>query len=244
MNVRLTIEYDGTGYNGWQSQPAGPTIQAVLEDALKVLLQQRVRIQASGRTDAGVHAVGQVANFLCAEGRDLRKLHAGLNGLTPEDIIVKEVEAVTATFDARRDARNRIYEYHLWTQPWQSVFQRRYAWHVRRPLQLAPMRDVLQCLEGVHDFSSFRAAGCGAKHPVRQIFHNSLLEKQGGLIYRVEATGYLRHMVRNIVGTLVQVGLGERSVKGFAELLEARDRTRAGPTAPPQGLFLTEVRYE
>lgn len=244
MNVRLTIEYDGTNYRGWQIQPSGSTIQGALEDALKVLLQQHVRIHGSGRTDSGVHAIGQVANFICAEGRDLGKLQAGLNALTPHDIVVKRVAAVGATFDARRDARVRIYEYHLWTQPWESVFQRRYAWHVPRMLQVPRMHEALPFLEGAHDFSSFRAAGCGASHPVRHIYRNTLVEREGELVYRVEASGYLRHMVRNIVGTLVEVGLGERSVEGVQDLLEARDRTRAGPTAPPQGLFLTEVRYD
>ena len=244
MNVRLTIEYDGTNYYGWQAQPAGPTIQGTIEEALNVLLRQRVRIQGSGRTDAGVHAVGQVANFVCSEGRDLRRLQAGINALTPKDIVIKRVERVDAAFDARRDARNRIYEYHLWTQPWESVFQRRYAWHVRRPLQVSRMRAVLPFLEGEHDFSSFRAAGCGAAHPVRKIHRNTLVEKQDELVYHIEATGYLRHMVRNLVGTLVEVGTGERSVEGFEDLIGARDRMCAGPTAPPQGLFLTEVCYD
>jgi len=244
MNVKLTIEYDGTDYCGWQVQPAGSTIQGVLEDALSVLLKERVRIYGSGRTDAGVHAAGQVANFACPDRHDLRRLQAGLNALTPRDIVVKAIESVAAGFDARRDAVRRIYEYRLWNQPWESVFHRRYAWHVRHPLEVGRMNAVLPFLEGEHDFSAFRAAGCSAHSPVRRVFRNTLHEKQGQLLYRIEATGYLRHMVRNIVGTLVEVGLGDRSVAGFGCLVESCERRRAGPTAPPQGLCLTEVQYK
>ena len=244
MNIRLTIEYDGTNYHGWQIQSAGPTIQGTLEDALQILLRRQVHLQGSGRTDAGVHAVGQVANFSCPEGRDPRRLQGGLNALTPDDIVVKGVEVVSDAFDSRRDARRRVYEYRLWNRPWASVFRRRYAWHVPRCLQVSHMCRALPILQGEHDFSSFRAAGCGAAHPVRRIFFNSLREERGDLVYRVEATGYLRHMVRNIVGTLVEIGLGERRAADVQKLLEARDRKLAGPTAPPQGLFLTEVHYD
>lgn len=243
MNVKLTIEYDGTDYCGWQIQPGNSSIQGMLEDALAVLLKERVRLHGSGRTDSGVHAAGQVANFACAGGRDLTKLQAGLNALTPRDIVVKEIESVAAGFDARRDAVRRIYEYRLWNRPWESVFRRRYAWHVRRPLEVGRMQAVLPFLNGEHDFSSFRAAGCSARNPVRCVFLNELLEQEGQILYRIEATGYLRHMVRNIVGTLVEVGLGERSVQGFGSLVESCDRRRAGPTAPPQGLCLTAVHY-
>ncbi len=244
MNVRLTVEYDGTDYRGWQVQPGGPTIQGVLEDALAVLLKDRVRIQGSGRTDAGVHALGQVANFTCPDGRDLARMQRGLNALTPDDITVKAAEAASASFDARRDARRRVYEYRLWNHPWRSVFNDRYAWHVPRPLCIDAMREALAVLEGEHDFSCFRAAGCGAATPVRRVYRNQLYPWEDHWVYRIEATGYLRHMVRNIVGTLVQTGLGERDPGGLAALLDGHDRTRAGPTAPARGLFLVDVRYE
>lgn len=244
MNVRLTLEYDGTRYRGWQLQPEGPTIQGVLEDALTVLLKEPVRVHGSGRTDAGVHALGQVANFSCPDDRDLWRLRGSLNALTPDDITVKAVEEAAPSFDARRDARRRVYEYRLWNHPWRSVFHDRYAWHVSRPLDPDAMRAALPALEGEHDFSSFRAAGCGAATPVRRIYRNELFRWEDHWVYRVEATGYLRHMVRNIVGTLVQIGLEERDAGDLPELIESRARTLAGPTAPARGLFLTEVCYD
>ncbi len=244
MNVRLTIEYDGTEYRGWQVQSGGPTVQGVLEEALAVLLKQRVRVHGSGRTDAGVHALGQVADFACPEGRDLARLQRSLNALTPDDITVKAAEAALPSFDARRDARRRVYEYRLWNHPWRSVFNDRYSWHVARPLRVDAMREALAALEGEHDFSCFRAAGCGAATAVRRVYHNELYRWEEHWVYRIEATGYLRHMVRNIVGTLVEVGLGERDAGDLSALIDGRDRTLAGPTAPARGLFLVEVRYE
>lgn len=244
MNVKMTVEYDGTDYRGWQVQPGGPTIQGILEDALAVLLKHRVRVHGSGRTDAGVHALGQVANFTCPDDRDLTRIQRGLNALTPDDITVKAAEAACASFDARRDARRRVYEYRLWNHPWRSVFNDRYAWHVPRPLCIDAMREALAVLEGEHDFSCFRAAGCGAATPVRRVYRNQLYPWEDHWVYRIEATGYLRHMVRNIVGTLVQTGLGERDPGGLAALLDGHDRTLAGSTAPARGLFLVEVSYE
>lgn len=244
MNVRLTLEYDGTRYRGWQLQPEGPTVQGVLEEALTVLLKGPVRVHGSGRTDAGVHALGQVANFACPEERDLWRLRRSLDALTPNDITVKAVEEAAPSFDARRDARRRVYEYRLWNHPWRSVFHDRYAWYVSRPLDLDAMRAALPALEGEHDFSSFRAAGCGAATPVRRVYHSGLRRWEDHWVYRIEATGYLRHMVRNVVGTLVEVGLGEREAGSLAALIASRDRNRAGPTAPARGLFLVEVRYD
>ncbi|MDE0028409.1 MAG: tRNA pseudouridine(38-40) synthase TruA [Deltaproteobacteria bacterium] len=244
MNVRLTLEYDGTRYRGWQLQPEGPTVQGALEEALAVLLKEPVRIHGSGRTDAGVHALGQVANFSCPDDRDLGRLRRSLNALTPDDITVKAVEEESPSFEARRDARRRVYEYRLWNHPWRSVFHDRYAWHVMRPLDVDAMRAALPALEGEHDFSSFRAAGCGAATPVRRVYHNALFPWEDHWVYRIEATGYLRHMVRNIVGTLVEVGLGERAAGDLPALIRSRDRKVAGATAPARGLFLVEVHYE
>ena len=244
MNVRLTLEYDGTEYRGWQVQSGGPTIQGVLEEALAVLLKRQVRVRGSGRTDAGVHALGQVADFTCPNGRDLARLQRSLNAITPDDITVKAAEEAAPSFDARRDATRRVYEYRLWNRPWRSVFNDRYSWHVRRPLSVDAMREALAALEGEHDFSCFRAAGCSAATPVRRIYRNELHRWEDHWVYRIEATSYLRHMVRNIVGTLVEVGLGEREPAGVAALIDSRDRTLAGPTAPARGLFLVEVCYD
>jgi tRNA pseudouridine38-40 synthase len=243
VKVKLTIEYDGTHYHGWQLQPNGETIQAALERALSTFLGQRTRIVGSGRTDAGVHALGQVAHFSCDKKIDLYRLQRGLNALTPVDICIRNAEVVADTFDARRDASSRLYQYRIWNSPWPSVFQRRTSWHIHEPLELAPMRQAIIALEGEVDFSSFQAAGCDAAHAVRRVYRNELTQQGNLIVYSIEATAFLRHMVRNIVGTLVEVGHGQRSPESFAALVKARDRTQAGITAPAHGLFLMEVKY-
>ncbi|MGH7771470.1 MAG: tRNA pseudouridine(38-40) synthase TruA [Candidatus Binatia bacterium] len=243
MNIKLTIEYDGTNYHGWQVQPNGKTIQEVLEEALEKILGVRTRLNGSGRTDAGVHALDQVANFTCADNLDLWRLQKGLNALTPRDIVIKQAEGVPDSFDARRDARSRVYRYRIWNFPSPSAFHHCFSWHVYDPLDLSAMQEAIRFLEGEHDFASFQAAGCDAAHSVRRIYHNSLTQEGDFLNYTIEATAYLRHMVRNIVGTLVEVGRKERTPAAFAELLRAQDRMLAGPTAPPHGLFLMEVKY-
>ncbi len=243
MNIKLTVEYDGTNYHGWQVQPNGSTIQEILEQALEKILKVKTRLAGAGRTDAGVHALGQVANFFCPEQPDLRRLQRGLNALTPEDIVVKEALVVPDSFDARRDARSRVYHYRIWNHRWPSVFHRRFSWHVHEALAISAMEGAIRSLEGEHDFTSFQAAGCDAAHAVRRIYQNCLTQKDDFLVYSIEATAYLRHMVRNIVGTLVQVGRGERTAESVAELLRARDRTLAGSTAPARGLCLMEVKY-
>lgn len=243
MNIKLTIEYDGTNYQGWQVQPNGVTVQEVLEQALEKILGVKSRLNGSGRTDAGVHALGQAANFFSSGEIDLWRLQRGLNALTPPDIVISEAVAVPDSFDARRDARSRVYQYRIWNHPWPSPFYRRYSWHIHDPLNIAAMEEAIRFLEGEHDFASFQASGCDAAHSVRKVYGNSLRRQDKLLCYTIEATAYLRHMVRNIIGTLVEVGRGERSTQDFADLLTARDRTRAGPTAPPQGLFLMEAKY-
>jgi tRNA pseudouridine38-40 synthase len=243
VNIKLTLEYDGTDYFGWQVQPNGPTIQSVLEQALSKFFGIPTRVTGSGRTDAGVHALGQVANFFCDREPDMHRLRRGLNALTPADITIREVEIVADSFDARRDGRSRTYEYRILNRPAPSPFHLKYAWHVYDPLDVRRMREAIGCLEGKHDFSSFRAAGCDAPHAVRTVYRTALDQRGDLLVFTIEATAFLRHMARNIVGTLVEVGRGLRTPESLAELLAARDRTQAGPTAPPHGLFLIEVKY-
>jgi tRNA pseudouridine38-40 synthase len=243
VNIKLTVEYDGARYHGWQIQANGETIQAVLERAVTTFLGKSTRITGSGRTDAGVHALGQVANFFSDQDFDLYKMRRGLNALTPEDISITEVEIVADSFDARRDGRSRVYEYHILNRPTASPFYLNRAWHIHEPLALEAMREAVRGLQGEHDFSSFRAAGCDALHPVRKVYRTLLEDRDELLVYTIEATAFLRHMVRNIVGTMVEVGRGVRSAQSFVELLESRDRTKAGPTAPPHGLYLVEVKY-
>jgi tRNA pseudouridine38-40 synthase len=166
-----------------------------------------------------------------------------LNALTPRDITIKEAEVVPDAFDARRDGRSRVYRYYILNRSTPSPFHLNRAWHVHESLDLEAMREAIGYLSGEHDFSSFRAAGCEAAHPIRRVYQNSLERRGDLLIYIIEATAFLRHMVRNIVGTMVEVGRGVRSVESVKELLEARDRTKAGATAPPHGLFLVKVNY-
>jgi tRNA pseudouridine38-40 synthase len=243
VNVKITVEYDGTHYCGWQIQPNGESIQAVLERAVSTFFGTPTRITGSGRTDAGVHALGQVANFFADKEYDRFRILRGLNALTPADIAIKEVEIVPGSFDARRDGRSRIYEYRMLNRATPSPFYLNRAWHLYDELDREAMRDAMPCLLGEHDFSSFRAAGCEAAHAVRRIYRTSLEERGELLVYTIEATAFLRHMVRNIVGTLVEVGRGLRTPRSFGQLLESRDRTQAGPTAPPHGLYLIEVKY-
>lgn len=240
---RMLLEYDGTDYSGWQLQPDARTVQGVLETALGTVLRHPVRVAASGRTDAGVHAAAQVATFRSECAIDLRELRKSLNALTPPDVSIHEVTPVPDDFDARRHAVARVYEYRIWNQPWRSVFWQRFTWHISRPLDVAAMRFAAAVFVGEHDFSAFRASDCDAKHAVRRVVHSGFTEADGLCVYRVEANAFLKHMVRTIVGTLVEVGTGHRRADDVARVLASRARTRAGETAPPQGLVLTTVRY-
>ena len=243
MNIKLTVEYDGTNYHGWQFQANSDSIQAVLERALSTFLRTPMRVIGSGRTDAGVHALGQVVSFSTDKDLTAHRIRRALNALTPPDITVKEVEIVADSFDPRRDARSRVYEYHIINRSTPSPFYLKRAWHLHQPLNVDAMRTASSCLLGENDFSSFRATDCDAAHPIRRVFQNSLQQRGELLVFTIEATAFLRHMVRNIVGTLVEVGCGERTPESFQELLELRDRTKAGDTAPAHGLYLLEVKY-
>jgi len=245
MQLRLTVEYEGTAYRGWQLQPDGPTVQAVLEQALSTALRERVRVRGAGRTDAGVHACGQIAAVRVREvPADLERLQKSLNALTPDDVAVRDITVVDDTFDPRRHARSRVYEYRIWNVAAPSPFWRRHAWHVPSQLDVAAMDEAARVLEGEHDFASFRAADAEPlRSTVRRVLESSLRVDGRLLVYRVEATAFLKHMVRNVVGTLVEVGRGERVAGTFRELLAVRDRTRAGATAPAHGLVLVNVRY-
>ena len=243
--VRLTVAYDGTAYAGWQIQPNGRTIQAVMEEAFSRILQEPVRLRAAGRTDAGVHAREQVVDFADAGKRDLETIVHGGNGLLPPDIRILSAAEVPEAFDARRHATEKEYRYFLYLSPVASPFLSRYAWHIEKPLDLAAVREGLSHLVGKHDFTSFRGQGCTAISPVRTVFRADVTEHEvpGLLSIDVAGAGFLRHMVRNIVGTVVDAGKGKHPAGHVGEILRARDRSAAGVNAPPRGLFLWRVSY-
>jgi tRNA pseudouridine38-40 synthase len=243
MHFRLIVEYDGTEFHGWQVQPGERTVQGTIEDALGRLLGHAVRVAAAGRTDAGVHASGQVVCFHTERELDSTTIARALNALTPRDISVLGAEVVPHDFDPRRAARCRRYVYRVWNRKVPSPFWRRFAWHVTHPLAVEPMAAAAAMLVGEHDFTSFRAAGCDAAHPVRRVLRSDVSVQADLICYQIEATAFLRHMVRNIVGTLVEIGSGRRSPGEMEALLAARDRTLAGVTAPAHGLCLVAVDY-
>jgi len=243
-NIKMILAYDGSRYHGWQRQKAGESIQQSVEERLRMILREPVSVIASGRTDAGVHAMGQACHFRTGSRLGVDVIRKGLNALLPEDIFVREMSQVEADFHARYSAKGKVYEYRILNREDRDPFQRHYAWHIRTPLDWAEMSKCLSTLEGTHDFSSFRATGSGNTNPVRTIRRAEIGGKQGDLLRILfEADGFLRHMVRNIVGTVVEVGLGRIDPSGFKTILGARDRRRASSKAPPQGLFLMQVRY-
>lgn len=244
--LKLTIQYDGTGYVGWQRQAAGVSIQGLLEAALRPLEGADVAVHGAGRTDAGVHALAQVASVSLASELPGLTLVRAVNAVLPPDVRVLAAEDVAPAFHARFSARTKTYEYRIVNAPLVSVFLYRYVWHVMHPLDMEAMRMAAAPLVGRHDFAAFQGAGSTVATTERTIL--DLAWNEGGgfdrpIVFRVTGDGFLRHMVRNIVGTLVEVGSGRLEAGCLPSILQSRDRTQAGPTAPPQGLFLTHVQY-
>lgn len=243
-NIKLTIEYDGTNYAGWQVQPNGITIQEVLETALGQMLGHAVRLTGAGRTDAGVHARGMAAAFATDRDLPLKAFTAGLNGLLPPDIAVQAAVEAPAKFHPRFDALGKHYRYSILTGDQRSPLHRMTSWFVRGSLDFAAMRQAADYFVGEHDFAAFRTTGCAAQATVRTIWSVELLEQSPLLMVDVRGRGFLRNMVRIMVGTLVEVGLGRREPETVQELLSDPMPGKAGATAPPQGLCLVEVYYE
>lgn len=244
--LKLTLAYDGTGLVGWQRQPAGISVQALLEDALAAFEGGPVIVHGAGRTDAGVHALAQVASVALTVAHEPHAIQRGLNAVLPAAVRVTAIEDAPPGFHARFAAIGKVYEYRLVTAPFVSPFHARYAWHVPQRIDLAAMREAGAALIGRHDFAAFQGTGSAIVETVRTL---DSLEWTGGggpdrpLIVTLAADGFLRHMVRNIVGTLVDVGMRRWAPEAMAAILASRDRARAGRTAPPQGLFLVAVRY-
>jgi tRNA pseudouridine38-40 synthase len=243
-NIKLTVAYDGTNYSGWQRQAEDTTLQAVIEEKIGTMVAEPVKLIASGRTDAGVHALGQVCHFQTHSQIGTEELKKGLNSMLPDDILIMRAESVPLEFHARYDARKKTYEYRILNRAEPDIFNRNFLWHIHYPLDTDGMSQCLALLEGTHDFSSFRSQGSGNLDPVRTVYRARIQgPRDGRLCIIMEANGFLRHMVRNIVGTLVEVGRGKRDVDEFRAILEAGDRGMAGMKAPPQGLFLVRVEY-
>jgi tRNA pseudouridine38-40 synthase len=243
LQLKVILEYDGANYNGWQLQHTAPTVQGAVEAVLQRLFNEPVRVRVAGRTDTGVHALGQVIAFTPPKMLDRLRLQHSINALLPADIVCKQIEEVPDAFNPRRDAISRAYQYRIWNHPWRSPLWARYSWHIPYPLDVNAMNSAAALLVGEHDFSSFQGSDSVEHNPRRTIFRSTVRHDGDFLLYDVEARSFLRHMVRNIVGTLVDVGRGATQVADFVRIFAARDRTRAGLNAPPHGLFLIEVKY-
>jgi tRNA pseudouridine38-40 synthase len=243
-NLKLTIRYDGTDFFGWQTQPGRRTVQETLEKAIaEITREERVRVNCSGRTDSGVHAVGQVANVYTASKLSPDVLLKAINAKLPEDVCVRELVEVPQSFCANKDAVRKQYRYVIQDGRLPDPFLRRYAWFVRQQLDVEAMRRAGACLVGRHDFRCFETEWPNRLTSVRTVTHLGVCRFGEFIWIDVEADGFLYNMVRAIAGSLVQVGRGSWPESRIAEVLQARDRRLAGPTAPPQGLFLMRVTY-
>lgn len=241
--IKLVLEYDGTDFVGWQRQPNGISVQEVVEQALEQVLGAPAQLLSAGRTDAGVHARGMVAHFTTDGTQPLRAFRDGVNRYLPATVAVRDAMEKRPGFHARFDARGKWYRYSLYRSPVRSPLHARTAWHLRGRLDLAAMRAAARVLVGRHDFAAFRAAGCAARSTVRELFDITLTENGELLCIDVRGSGFLRHMVRTLAGTLVEVGQGRRSVSEVRDLLLGGERCAAGVTAPAHGLCLMEVWY-
>ncbi len=243
MRVRLTLEYDGGNYCGWQWQPTQDSIQARLEDALRQIFGEQVRVAGAGRTDAGAHALGQVAAFTAPRRMPPDELRRALNALSPPDIVVRELAETSDDFDPRRDAIARVYEYRILNREWPSAFDYRYAWFIREPLAIEPMQAAAREFLGEHDFAAFRTLGSEEKTTRRCVNFSEWRRDGDHLIYRVEANAFLRHMVRTMVATMVEAGRAKLAPDKVRGLLACGECMRAPASAPACGLCLVEVRY-
>jgi tRNA pseudouridine38-40 synthase len=260
-NIKLILEYDGTRYCGWQKQPQQnvPTVQGELDSALRRLLGESIDTVTAGRTDTGVHAYGQVVNFFTESDMKLSRIPYSLNAILPDDIVIKSGEEVSAEFDARHDPLWREYHYYILNRPYGSVFLDRFVVRKAKPLDIGKMDMAVKYLEGRHDFTSFctvprgSAKNNGIDNPVRKVLEISCSRDpeivwvgepvEGLITIKIRAHAFLHNMVRIIVGTAMEVGLGRRDPEGFKSILDAKDRSKAGMTAPAKGLTLVKVQY-
>ena len=240
----MVVEYDGTNYCGWQRQENGISIQQVLEETIMLITCEKVTVIGSGRTDAGVHALNQMASFKSDTRLPAEILYRGINGLLPRDIVVKELAEVAAEFHAQHDAQGKVYVYRICNKQLRPALGRNYFWFIHHPLDLSKMKEAAQYLIGEHDFSCFCATGSHVKDRTRTVRSISIDKSEDGLLeITIEAQGFLKYMVRNIVGTLVEIGQGKHLPAEMKEIIASRNRDIAGITAPARGLYLKEVKY-
>jgi tRNA pseudouridine38-40 synthase len=252
-NFKIVLEYDGRNYSGWQIQKKSITIQSELEKTLSIILNQKIKVIGSGRTDAGVHAYGQVANFIANTDLSCMAIKKGVNSILKGTIVIRKCETVHDDFHSRYDAISKEYHYHILNRDDPCAIQKDYIWHIKKKLDLKSMQDCCKILTGRHDFKSFEGSGSPKFTTVREIFFaeffvdtnhkNNSKKNVEKIIFKISANGFLKFMVRNIIGTIVLAGLLKIETKQFKDILEAKDRNLAGPTAPAQGLFLMNVKY-
>ena len=240
-NIKLEIEYDGTNFYGWQVQPKLRTVQGEIEDRLNTILKHKVNLIGAGRTDVGVHALGQVANFKTENQLNKESILRGLNGLLPDDVVIKKVEEVDLDFNARYSAKSRVYKYRVYLG--RTAILRKYVWEVLYSLNLDKILKATDELQGERDFSSFCVAESTKENNICKVT-SATWEKSGNeLVFKIEADRFLHTMIRSLVGTLIEVGRGYFSVSDFVKIMSAKDRRKAGPSAPACGLYLVEVKY-
>ena len=240
---KLVISYDGTGYHGFQFQENAYTVQEALEKTLQKLYAEKIRVGAAGRTDAGVHARGQVVSFRAPQRIPATRLKQALNGILPKDIVVIEAAQVNDTFRSRKDAKGKIYTYTIDNGPHPDIFMRNYSWYLPCRLDVEKMQKAAACFQGEHDFKAFQAAGSSLKTTVRTIYSLTVTRENNFIILRFEGSGFLYKMVRLITGTLVKVGLGKRSIEDILKAFKDSKACNIGPAAPAKGLCLEKVLY-
>jgi tRNA pseudouridine38-40 synthase len=240
-NIKLEIEYDGTDFYGWQIQPKLRTAQGEIQDKLETILGHKINLIGAGRTDVGVHALGQAANFKTTNELSKNSIINGLNGLLPDDIVIKRIEEVDLNFNSRYNAKSRLYKYRIYLG--RTAIWRKYVWEVLYSLNLENILEATKKIQGEHDFSSFCVAESTKDNNACRVFSAIWEKSSDELIFKIEADRFLHAMVRSLVGTLVEVGRGYFSVSDFVNIMEAKDRKKAGPTAPACGLYLVEVKY-
>ena len=243
-NIKLVIEYDGKDFNGWQKQPNKLNIQGEIENVIANITKEEVELIASGRTDAGVHALGQVANFKTNSQIPIEKFPIAINSQIKNSIRIKSAEEVDERFHSRFNCKRKTYRYVIDNSKYGSAIYRNLSYHVPTKLNVEKMKKAIKYFEGEHDFKAFKSSGTSSKSSVRTIYKAIINEKNENIIIELTGNGFLYNMVRIIVGTLVEVGLGKIEPKEIPDIIESKDRQRAGKTLPPQGLFLLEVEYD